>query len=241
MTIEYKEHEAVTIEEVLAIAHAPVFTMRDRRIRASAVFWFLSGIRIGAFVSLPIKAVDIENLTVNQWPKLGVKTKFQKHATTFLLDIPELLKVVIDWDNLVQSNPQKDSYWFAPLSPETGELDLEQIEVGSNRGQRARKDLEDWLFRVGLPYHSPHKFRHGFAVYAIKHAKDMSDMKAISQNLMHANISITDGIYGGLSDMDIKKQITSLTSNSIPDDDQTLLEMERLYRGLKDIFENRRS
>ena len=69
----------------------------------------------------------------------------------------------------------------------------------------------------------------------------MSDMKAISQNLMHANISITDGIYGGLSDMDIKKQITSLTSNSIPDDEQTLLEMERLYRGLKDIFENRRS
>jgi integrase len=241
MTIEYKEHEAVTIEEVLAIAHAPVFTMRDRRIRASAVFWFLSGIRIGAFVSLPIKAVDIENLTVNQWPKLGVKTKFQKHATTFLLDIPELLKVVIDWDNLVQSNPQKDSYWFAPLSPETGELDLEQIEVGSNRGQRARKDLEDWLFRVGLPYHSPHKFRHGFAVYAIKHAKDMSDMKAISQNLMHANISITDGIYGGLSDMDIKKQITSLTSNSIPDDQQSLLEILRLSQEIMNRLENRKS
>ena len=195
---------------MMAIAHAPVFTMRHRRIRASAVFWFLSGIRVGAFVSLPIKAVDIENLTIRQWPKWGVKTKFQKHATTFLLDIPELLKVVIDWDKLVQSNPRKDSYWFAPLSPETGELDLDQIEVGENRGQRARKDLEDWLKRVGLPYHSPHKFRHGFAVYAIKHAKNMSDMKAISQNLMHANISITDGIYGGLSDMDVKAQIISL-------------------------------
>ncbi len=83
---------------MMAIANAPVFTMRDRRIRASAVFWFLSGIRIGAFVSLPIKAVDIENMTVKQWPReLGVKTKFQKHATTFLLNIPELLQVVIDW------------------------------------------------------------------------------------------------------------------------------------------------
>ena len=72
---------------------------------------------------------------------------------------------------------------------------------------------EDWLSKVGLPYHSPHKFRHGFAVYAIKHAKDMSDMKAISQNLMHANISITDGIYGVLSDTDIKNRITGLREN----------------------------
>lgn len=29
-----------------------------------------------------------------------------------------------------------------------------------------RKDLKDPLDRVGLPYHSPHKFRHGFAVYS---------------------------------------------------------------------------
>ena len=127
MTIEYKEHEAVTIEEINEIANAQVFST-EKRIRASAVFWFLSGIRIGAFVSLPIKAVDIDNLTIKQWPKLGVKTKIQKHATTFLLDIPELLQVVIDWDKLVHSNPNKDSYWFAPLSPETGKLDLDQIE-----------------------------------------------------------------------------------------------------------------
>ena len=112
-----------------------------------------------------------------------------------------------------QGKLSKDGFWFAPLSPETGELDLDQIEVGEKRDQRARKDLEDWLSRVGLPYHSPHKFRHGFSVYAIKHAKNMSDMKAISQNLMNANISITDGIYGGLSDTDVKHQITSLLKN----------------------------
>jgi hypothetical protein len=69
----------------------------------------------------------------------------------------------------------------------------------------------------------------------------MSDMKAISQNLMHANISITDGIYGGLSDMDIKKQITSLTSNSIPDDQQSLLEILRLSQEIMNRLENRKS
>ena len=70
--------------------------------------------------------------------------------------------------------------------------------------------------KVNLAYHSPHKFRHGFAVYSLKHAKDISQLKAISQNLMHENISITDGIYGGLSDADIKEQITSLTCENDP-------------------------
>ena len=44
-------------------------------------------------MTLPLEAVDLESLTVKQWPKLGVKTKFSKHATTFLLNSPELLEV----------------------------------------------------------------------------------------------------------------------------------------------------
>ena len=36
-----------------------------------------------------------------------------------------------------------------------------------------------------LPYKSPHKFRHGHAVYALQHAKTMADYKAVSMNLMH--------------------------------------------------------
>lgn len=45
---------------------------------------------------------------------------------------------------------------------------------------------------IGLPYHSPHAFRHGHAVYALKLAENISQLKAISQNLMHANLSTTD-------------------------------------------------
>jgi hypothetical protein len=57
---------------------------------------------------------------------------------------------------------------------------------------------------VGLPYHSPHKFRKGNAVYALKLAKDIAALKAVSQNLMHSNISIADGVYGILSDNDVR-------------------------------------
>jgi integrase/recombinase XerD len=184
-----REHQAITFEEILMIARAPVKTNMDERVRAAAIFWFLSGIRVSAFVTLPIKAVKLDELRVDQWPMMGVHTKFGKHATTYLFNIPELLAVVRRWDKEVRAVLPEDSYWFAPCSPDTGELDPTIKTVGKHRHHRARKDLKDWCQRVDLPYYSPHKFRHGHEVYAIKRAKDIQALKAVSQNLMHSNIS----------------------------------------------------
>jgi hypothetical protein len=44
-----------------------------------------------------------------------------------------------------------------------------------------------------------------------ENAKDVSALKAVSQNLMHTNLSITDGVYGILAESDVKKQITNLS------------------------------
>ena len=210
MEIEKKEHEAVTIEEIRAIANAPAEALGERRIRASAVFWFLSGIRIGAFVSLPLSAIDLDNLSIKQWPKMGVRTKFKKRATTYLLNIPDLLEIVRDWDKEVRETIGIEGLWFAQISPDTGRLIPGATLAGEHRSSIATRDLKQWLQKVGLPYHSPHKFRHGHAVYALKMAKDIAALKAVSQNLMHSNLSITDGVYGMLSDTDIQKQISSL-------------------------------
>lgn len=213
---EDRQHEAVTLEEIRKIAAAPVHTVWEERIKAAAVFWFLSGIRVGAFVTLPIQSINLEERTVKQWPKLGVKTKFGKHSTTYLLNIPDLLKVLEDWDNKVRTNLPATGYWFAPLNSKTGEIDSEIHEIGKNRDMRARTDLKRWLAAAGLPYHSPHKFRHGFAVYGLKRAPDMAALKAVSMNLMHSNISITDGIYSILSQQDVKDQIAKLgDSNNV--------------------------
>ncbi len=46
----------------------------------------------------------------------------------------------------------------------------------------------------GLPQKSPHQFRHGHAVYVLQHAKTVADYKAVSMNLMHVDIRVTDGI-----------------------------------------------
>ncbi len=141
---------------------------------------------------------------------MGVHTKNGKHATTFLLNIPDLVEVVSNWDKTIRGHLPDHFAWFAPLSRETGLFDSTIQNTGNYRDSRARKDLKEWLDRVGLPYHSPHKFRHGNAVYSIKQSQDVADLKAVSQNLMHANLSITDGVYGVLSSQDVGEKIANL-------------------------------
>jgi hypothetical protein len=41
-------------------------------------------------------------------------------------------------------------------------------------------------------------------------AKDIADLKAVGQNLMRSNLSITDGIYGILAEVDVRLQIVNL-------------------------------
>lgn len=73
--------------------------------------------------------------------------------------------------------------------------------------------------RAQLEYKSPHKFRHGNAVYGLLHAQTLADYKAVSMNLMHENLETTDGIHAPLLSSDVKSRITSLTrkANLPPD------------------------
>lgn len=159
--------------------------------------------------------MDLENRTLKLWPSLGVKTKFKKHSTSFLLEIPELLEVVFAWDYKIRKIFKPDDPWFAPFSPLTLDFDPEYQDIGKHRSDRARKDLKAWLKRVRLPYHSPHKFRHGFAVYGLKNSNTFSEYKAVSQNLSHASIITTDQIYSILSENDVKEKIAGF-GNSKP-------------------------
>lgn len=228
-----KEHQAATLDYVRTLANSPVRTLREERIRAASIFWFLSGIRIGAFVSLPVEAIDIKGLEIRQWPSLGVKTKFKKHATTFLLNIPDLLEVVSSWDGFIRSRLGTNALWFCPIDPETQKLREGTHEnIGEERHTRARKDLQDWTKRLGMEYFSPHKFRHGHAVHALESALTVADLKAISINLMHSDLKITDGIYAILSNDNVKQRITALGSSSRSPDN--LAEIVSLLNQLKE-------
>jgi len=198
--------EYVTLEEIIKIARAPAENLVERRIRAAAVFWYLSGIRIGAFVTLPIKAVDLENRFVYQFTSLGVHTKNSKSAKTILYPIPELLEVCKAWDEEIRKVLPDDGFWFPPLLPDTGEINPNCREPNDSRVMIARKNLKAWMEKVGLPYHSPHKFRHGHVHFGQAHSKTQEDYKAISQNVMHSTTGITDQFYSNVDD-DMKKNL----------------------------------
>jgi hypothetical protein len=72
-----------------------------------------------------------------------VHTKFGKHATTYLLNIPDLLKVVNEWDQEVRSILPEDGLWFALGLPETGEIDPFNTVAGNYSDRRACKDLKE--------------------------------------------------------------------------------------------------
>lgn len=206
------ERKVISLEEVRAMAAADVLNLREERIRAAAAFLFLSGIRVGAFTTLTLETVNINRLEVKQWPKNGVRTKNGKHATTYLLNIPDLLEVVRDWDSYLRRHLPPSGLWFAPLCATTGELNLDATvdDIGEHRHVKVRRDLRQWCERVGLPYYSPHKFRHGHATYSLQQANDVGDLKAISQNLMHSSIKVTDAIYAVLERDTVKERIVNL-------------------------------
>jgi integrase len=211
-----REHEYVSEEEIKRLAQVPVplgdlALLRDR---AAAVMLFLSGMRAGAFTTLPIQAVDIPGRAIRQWPELGVRTKFGKRATTYLLEIPELLTVVTEWDTLVREKlPPGTAAWYAPIESSWGEQEFSRQAPGRNRGEALYKRLKILFSQAGLPFKGPHRFRHGHAVFGLLHARDMADYKAVSSNLMHADITITDEIYAPLLAKEVKGRIASLGKN----------------------------
>ncbi len=185
-------------------------SLREQRDIAALCFIFLSGIRIGAFVTLPLECVDISRRRVGQLPEMGVRTKNSKAAITFLLPIPDILQVVANWDKFMHSQPGTSYNWY-PLINHDGDRVLPGLLTGRYTGRVTAfvGGLKLLSECAGVPYKSPHKIRHGFGVYGVKNAKDIKELKAISQNLMHSNIGITDGIYGRLAEDDLSEIIAN--------------------------------
>jgi integrase len=235
-----RHSEAVTLEEIKAIAKAPVLNTGERRTRAMAVMLFLSGMRIGAFVSLPLECVDLDNLTIFQYPSKGVRTKNRKTAKTTLLNIPELLEVVKAWDTEVRSILPDRGLWFAPLLPDTCEIDPGCVTPGEHRETLACKHLKAWLGKVGLKYHSPHKFRHGHIHFAMSHCRTIEEYKAVSLNVMHSSMEITDQFYSVLDSDQVRNRIQQLglnrlnSSQEIPDKNTLIRELLLLLQSEND-------
>jgi integrase len=141
----------------------------------------------------------------------------------------------VEWDTEIRPHLSEDDLWFAPVDTENFEF-VEGHTAGKHRQSRARKDLKEWVDRIGLPYYSPHKFRHGHATYGLSNAVTVPDLKAVSQNLMHSNLSITDGIYAILSENELGERISRLglvESTTIKSNGEIIEQLERIILSLR--------
>ena len=123
------------------------------------------------------------------------------------------MEIVRSWDDLIRTELPEDAMWYPVIISEWSSEKLSPKSPGKNRHIHLAKRLRKLSNLVGIEYKSPHKFRHGHAVYALLQAQTMADYKAISQNLMHGSIKVTDGIYAWLNDNQVKDRITSLSIN----------------------------
>ena len=195
--------------------------LKAKRTAFAVVFLFLSGMRAGAFVTLPFECVDLKRRRIEQLPEKGVHTKNSKAAITFLLPIPTLLKVVEDWmSSLAEHNNPRMRVWsklYSSIEANRRVYNLSGFDVvrlEEKTGPRVsllNQDMKELCDLVGVPFFSPHKLRHGHGLYGVHHSHNMEELKAVSQNLMHSNIGITDGIYGRLPEDEVSSILSGLT------------------------------
>lgn len=206
------DHSFYSLETVLRIATVSTETLREERGQAAVAMLYLSGMRGDALASLPIACVDLLAGQIKQLPDMGVRTKNRKAAITYLLDIPELFDVVMRWDTRVR-HLSPAALWYATLTHDNTAV-TETIKAFRGRDNAVQRDVRLICARAGVPYLSPHKLRHGHVVYALKRARNMGELKAVSQNVMHSSVTITDKIYGGLTNEEIGNVIGGLSKNA---------------------------
>lgn len=197
-----------TLDDVRKIATVSTATRRQERGKVAACILFLSGMRADALASAPISCMDIPNRTIYQLPEHGVRTKNRKAAKTYLLDIPDLYQVVLNWHRSLSCLPTS-ALWYATLTRD-GMTITPTSQAYAGRHDVIRDDIHLVCELAGVRYKSPHKFRHGHTVYALKRADNIAQLKAISQNIMHSSIVTTEGIYGKLINDDVHDIISNL-------------------------------
>lgn len=215
------------LDAVRTIASVSTATLREERGQVAVCMLFLSGMRADALASLPISCMRLEDHAIHQFPLMGVRTKNRKAAVTFLLDIPDLFAVVERWDRRVRAALPTEALWYATLARDGMTLTA-TTEAVHRRYDVVEEDVRLICDRAGVEYQPPHRLRHGHVVWALKQARTLADLKAISQNVMHSSVVITDGTYGKLVEDDVSAAISRLGKQKEADTAKLLRLLDQL-------------
>jgi integrase len=236
-----------TIEQVIEVIEAiEPETEVDRRDRALLCLTLLTGARISAITSLPMKAFDRDDCVLDQNPDYGVKTKYSNRITTafFPLKYTKSKEHFLSWyDYLLNERGFGSGDPIFPATKiEQGEINISYYSSGevSNefwaKSASARKIFAKRFEMAGVPYFHPHTFRHLVVKEFMRVPLTEEQKKAISQNLGHAHVSTTFGSYGYgqiaeerqielLNEIDFEKAVVSASGKLSEEDLQKIAQI----------------
>lgn len=206
-----------TLEQVTQICmNREIKTIIDEMWQALIAWLICSGMRISAIASLAIGCFDPDTLCVDQDPKRGVKTKYSKHIITYLFNFDaDLIEIIRNWHKrLIDLGYGYGQPLFpaAELNRTDGMSFAKPVELSCNflTSNRLREIIKQCTIEAGVEYFHPHAFRHATIALARKNAKNIEQLKAISQCLGHELISTTFSIYGNLSPEQVHENIAKI-------------------------------
>lgn len=223
------EKRVPTADELRTLLQSmPTSTLRHRRDRAVIAFFFLTGVRISALISLSLKHVDIDRKIVIQDAR-DVNTKFSKtmHTTWFPVG-EDIAEIVCSW---VRERIEAGAGLEEPLFPSTpsavSKTPANTAPAFWSSPGPVRKIVRQATAHAGIEYFNPHAIRSTLAQMFYEMAPSYEDIKALSQNLGHEDMRTTFECYGTLSDERQHERIKGLWERRDQEDDDELITLSR--------------
>lgn len=182
--------EYPTLEEFEKIINFEAKDLIDTRDKAILAFLYISCARVSAVATSTIDSVDVNKMVYDQDPLEGVKTKRQKYIVTKLLPFDKkYYEIVKNWINLLktQENFGNKDPLFPNIKVYANKTLVEKKPLG---GEGEYNNLLDKRCKAaGIQKYNPHAFRHFGISQALKYVKTGTQLKALSQNVGHEDIS----------------------------------------------------
>jgi integrase len=217
-------------EVVRMIEVTPRDTLEGLRDAAVISILFMTGIRVGALITLKIKHVRPEARQINQ-DSDEVQTKFGKNQATTWYPVGELYEtILLEWLDARKAAgaTDEDPLFVRKPSAFGSRPDIQDSEMPWVSSRPINDIFKKACREAGLPYFNPHSIRNTLTRMGRTVCRTDEEKKAWSQNLGHKHMRTTDESYGHVDSDRQHELLVALGNRGVADlEDAELLELLR--------------
>jgi integrase len=195
-----REQPTPSLAQVLRVLRAmPAGTDIEKRDRALMACMAMTGIRVGAVISLRLRHIRADRLGIDQDAR-DMNVKFAKSFTSIFFPIaPDVLAMLTDYVDYVRDELgwSPDHPLFPRKRQDGGSFAVDGLDDVAWKTAGPVWDLFRASFAAaGVPYYTPHSLRRTLTLAVLRVAQDPEMIKILSQNLGHEGILVTLASYG---------------------------------------------